>query len=187
MKRLVNRIKDSPKVWNLAGRFLGHRAFRNKLKNRTEKISRLIFVCSGNICRSPFADYRARQLIQNVEICSAGFHAEADGPADPMAIEISKAYGVDLSPHKTTRFSSYEILPTDLVLVMDSYHLSYIEKNRPDLVGQVVLLASFCQSKEFPIMIGDPWSQGKISFNFCYRQIEDALSGLVKYINEVNA
>ena len=126
-------------------------------------------------------------MIQNVEICSAGFHADNGGPADSMALAMSSKYGVDLSPHKTTRFSSYEILPTDLILVMDAFHMSYIQKHRPDLIDQTVLLASFCQSKEFPLMIGDPWSQGEVSFNFCYRQIEDALEGLKIYLNEVNS
>jgi len=156
--------------------------FRKHLKNRTEKISRLIFVCTGNICRSPFADFRARQLIENVGICSAGFHADDGGPADSMAIVISEKYGVDLKPHTTTRFSRYEITPTDLILVKDAYHMSYIRKSRPDLIDQTVLLGSFCKSKEFPLMIGDPWSQGEISFNFCYRQIEDALLGLKDYL-----
>lgn len=184
MKKIINRIKESSKVWNLAAQILGTGVFKGKLKNRTEKISRVIFVCTGNICRSPFADYRARQKLSNVEICSAGIHAETGGPADSMAIRMSAKFGVDLVPHRTTRFSDYEITPTDLILVMDAFHQNYIQRNRPDLVEQTVLMGAFCQSKEFPLMVGDPWSQGETSFNFCYRQIEDALIGLQNYLDE---
>jgi protein-tyrosine-phosphatase len=122
----------------------------------------------------------------DIEIVSAGFHAENGGPADSMALAISTKFGVDLASHTTTRFSTYDILPSDLVLVMDAFHINYIQRHRPDLADAVVLLGSFCQNKEFPLMIGDPWSQGEVSFNFCYRQIEDALAGLKKYLGEVN-
>lgn len=184
MKRIINQIKESSRIWNLAGWIIGNGVFKNKLKRREERVSRVIFVCTGNICRSPFAEYRAKQLLTDIEICSAGVHAETGDPADSMAVRMSTKFGVDLVPHKTTRFSEYEISPTDLILIMDKFHQSFIEKYRPDLTTQTVLLGSFCRSKEFPLIVGDPWSQGEVSFNFCYRQIEDALVGLKMYLDE---
>jgi protein-tyrosine phosphatase len=185
VKKLIARIKESSKVWNLLGRLVGNSKFRNKLKKRNDKIKRIIFVCSGNICRSPFAHYRAKQIINGIEICSAGVTADNGGPADSTAIMVSAQLGVDLRNHKTSRFSSYDITSEDLILVKDAYHVNFIERHRPDLLPQTVLLGSFCIDKNFPLMIKDPWSQGSVDFKYCYEQIEDALQGLKIYLEEL--
>jgi len=151
---------------------------------RNEKITRLIFVCTGNICRSPYAHYRAKQILNDLEIVSAGLHADSGGPADSIAIQVSKKFGVDLLPHRTTRFSEYEIKPGDLILVKDASHVNYLRRLGPEVTDRTVLLGSFCRNKEFPIMIADPWGETEASFDFCYRQIEDALEGLKEYLIE---
>lgn len=186
MKKLIDRIKQSPKAWNLIGRIFGREMFKGKLKNRDQRVTRLIFVCTGNICRSPYAHYKAKQLFPDLEIASAGISAESNEPANPMAISVSEKFGVDLTPHRTTRFSEYQIMPTDLILIMDSYHKAYLQRSRPDLLDRVVLLGSFCKSKEFPLMVGDPWRLGERTFSLCYSQIDDALSGLKSYLEEAH-
>jgi protein-tyrosine phosphatase len=183
---LIDRIRRSCRVWNRLGLILGNRFFRRKVQKKKEIIKRLIFVCSGNICRSPYADWRAKQILADIEICSAGLHAEEGDPADPMAIAVSKRFGVDLSPHRTRRFSSFEVGEGDLILVKDGYHVQYISRLGPEVAQRTVLLGSFCRDKKYPLIVADPWSQGEASFEFCYKQIEDALIGLRDFVEENN-
>lgn len=82
-----------------------------------KKISRLVFVCQGNICRSAYADHAARSL--GVNVISFGLSTQAGKQAHPPAIKIAAELGHDLSGHRTSRVEDYAPLPGDLLLAME--------------------------------------------------------------------
>jgi protein-tyrosine-phosphatase len=71
---------------------------------------KVLFVCAGNICRSPFAEGLARRLAAerglDVEFASAGEIALDGDRCPPDAVAVAKEYGVDLSSHRARRFTT---------------------------------------------------------------------------------
>ena len=71
---------------------------------------KVLFVCAGNICRSPFAEGLARQLAAerglDVEFASAGEIAFDGDRCQPDAVAVAKEYGVDLSSHRARRLTT---------------------------------------------------------------------------------
>jgi protein-tyrosine phosphatase len=89
------------------------------------EVTRLVFICKGNICRSAFAESVAASV--EFPACSYGFETHVGKPANPGMAEAAKAAGIDLSGHRTTPLSEHAALPGDLVLLFESGHLPEVE------------------------------------------------------------
>ncbi|MDA0329974.1 MAG: low molecular weight protein arginine phosphatase [Gemmatimonadetes bacterium] len=92
---------------------------------------RLLFVCTGNTCRSPMAEVIARQrfadLGWSVEVGSAGVAAFHGSPASAGAVRAASAHGLDLSGHQATVLTREGTAAADLVLTMSASHLHRVE------------------------------------------------------------
>jgi protein-tyrosine phosphatase len=86
-----------------------------------DSVTRLVFVCRGNICRSAVAEAIARTL--DFPACSFGTHTHLGKPANPGMAEAAALLGYDLSGHRTTPLEHYSPDPGDLVLVFEPGHL----------------------------------------------------------------
>lgn len=82
-----------------------------------DRVERLVFICSGNICRSAFGEWYARS--RGLEADSYGLHTRGGDPADPRAIDFAARQGIDMSGHVTKNFDGYTPRPNDLILVME--------------------------------------------------------------------
>jgi protein-tyrosine phosphatase len=81
---------------------------------------RLIFACSGNICRSPYAQVAARR--QGLAAISCGTHTNNGLPADSVAIREAARRGLDLSSHLTTKWEDLVVEQGDLIVAMQLQH-----------------------------------------------------------------
>jgi protein-tyrosine-phosphatase len=93
---------------------------------------RILFVCTGNTCRSALAETMARKLavergMVDVEVNSAGTSAWDGAPASDGALLVGMERGLDLSPHRAQTLSRELIHDADLVLAMGPHHLERIE------------------------------------------------------------
>ena len=89
---------------------------------------RLLFVCTGNTCRSPMAEAIARKRVEErgwaqVEVASAGVAAFPGSPASDGAVRAAEARGLDLSAHESKPLTSHLADGADLILTMTSSHL----------------------------------------------------------------
>lgn len=89
---------------------------------------RLLFVCTGNTCRSPMAEAIARHRItqlgwSDVEVASAGVSAWEGGPPSGGAVRAATAGGLDLSDHSSTCLSPELVEWADLILTMSASHV----------------------------------------------------------------
>lgn len=93
---------------------------------------RILFVCTGNTCRSALADAVARKVVveralSDVEILSAGTSAWDSAPASDGALLVGLERGLDLSQHRAQTLSRELIRSADLVLAMGPHHLERVE------------------------------------------------------------
>lgn len=134
---------------------------------------RLVFVCSGNICRSPLAEVYARSL--GKEAASCGLHCGDGFPADPRAREFALQQGLSLEDHKTVNVKDFEFRETDLVVVMEPSHITqFVEKTSKNY--QLVLAGSYCQ-KPYPY-IHDPFNTCEEFFTHCEQRVMEAVRGI---------
>lgn len=93
---------------------------------------RLLFVCTGNTCRSPLAEVIARQLIaerhlDDIEVSSAGTSAWPDAPASDGSLLVALEHGLDLSEHRARQLSPEIVAASDLIFTMGPHHLERAE------------------------------------------------------------
>lgn len=147
---------------------------------------RVLFVCLGNICRSPTAEGVFRALVESqgltgkIEIDSAGTHAYhvGEGP-DPRAQEAAARRGVDLSRQRGRRATAADIEEFDYVLAMDEDNYANLLHIAPmQYESRVRLLMAFAPERpedEVP----DPYFGGEGGFDRVLDMIEDATRGLL--------
>jgi low molecular weight protein-tyrosine phosphatase len=93
-------------------------AARQRLANAATP-QRILVVCQGNICRSPYLQHRLQQILADVNVSSAGF-AGSDRPVPRRVIEVGIRRGVDLSAHRSQPLTQTKVDAADLVVVMDA-------------------------------------------------------------------
>lgn len=150
---------------------------------------RVLFVCLGNICRSPTAEGVFRKLVESeglikhIEIDSAGTHAYHVGePPDPRAQEAASRRGIDLSTLKGRKAVSRDIEEFDYVLAMDNenFHnlLSICPSGLEEKVSLFMSYASLRPEEEVP----DPYFGGAGGFDRVLDMVEEASLGLLDNI-----
>lgn len=139
------------------------------------RAERLVFVCLGNICRSPFAEYVARR--QGVDAVGFGLSTSSGQPAFALGQETAKDFGIDLAAHKTTDISDFEIRDSDLLLVMEVRHARRLQARLGQSKAQVALLGHWATPRR--LHIHDPHVHDRVYFRHCYGVIEQATENLV--------
>lgn len=141
---------------------------------------RILFVCLGNICRSPIAEgvlqHLAREQGLDWTIRSAGTNRyHKGGPADPRSVAVCQENGVDISRHIARRFERADFTRYDVIYALARDVLSEIEdfSESPEEMDKVITF-------EVP----DPWYSGEREFRECYsivrKQCEAILQELTK-------
>ena len=85
----------------------------------------MVFACSGNICRSPYAEAKAHSL--GVNASSFGLTADGSSPADPMALTVGRARGINLTGHRSRSPEEVSLGPRDLVVAPEARQLTFLE------------------------------------------------------------
>ena len=92
----------------------------------------LLFVCTGNTCRSPLAEGIARRMISeraltDLEVSSAGTSAWPDAPASDGALLVALEHGIDLAEHRARSLAPEIVAGSDVILAMGPHHLERAE------------------------------------------------------------
>lgn len=108
---------------------------------------RLLFVCSGNICRSPMAEVLARGYAERaprlVEARSAGTLGIVDHPADPSAVAVCAEIGLDLSGHRSQGIDEALLDWSHWLVCMETKHARWLRERWPRADDRIVLLGTF--------------------------------------------
>jgi protein-tyrosine phosphatase len=151
----------------------------------------ILFVCMGNICRSPTADGVFRQKVADhglndlVRVDSAGTHNYHPGsPPDGRAQAAAARRGYDLSALRARQVQAADYATFDLILVMDHDNLTALQENCPKQdQHKLRLLTEFCQEHKASV-VPDPYYGGADGFEQVLDLVEDACEGLLVHVRQ---
>jgi protein-tyrosine phosphatase len=153
-------------------------------------VTRVLFVCTGNICRSPMAEGVLRDLAarsgmaDRVEVDSAGTIQLNIGqpPAEP-AIRVARQRGVDLSGIRARQVHGGDFVAFDLIVGMDESHRRYLRANcPPSMHRKICLLMEFAPAGS-PTEVPDPYLEPIEQFERVLTMIETGVTGLWQRIS----
>lgn len=127
----------------------------------------ILFVCTGNTCRSPLAQALAQKL--GMDAVSAGLYAQPGAPATPEAQQAAQAHGCDLRCHRAQPLTAALVSAADLICPMTAAHADAICSRYPQAAGKLQPL--------FP-EIPDPFGQGLEAYMACASALLQALDRL---------
>jgi protein-tyrosine-phosphatase/predicted ATP-grasp superfamily ATP-dependent carboligase len=162
-------------------RFVRRQAAR-RLSARAAKSHSILFVCKGNICRSPFAaTYARRTLPERIATASAGYYPEPLRRCPREAVAAAIGFGIDLSGHRSAVLDSGMIAGADLILVFDDENYERVLLDFPEAADRVFYVDSLgsARGEEREFAISDPWGGDAVTFGRCYTSISTALDRLM--------
>lgn len=144
----------------------------------------VLFVCLGNICRSPLAEGVFRALVEEKGVSdrflidSAGTGAWHEGdPPDPRSIEIAAKFGIDISGQRARQVRSEDFGKFDTILAMDNDNLTTLRRKGGQGSAEIRLFLNMP-----PMSVPDPYYGGPDGFENVYRLVR---SGSETYLNSI--
>ena len=160
--------------------------------NRPESFH-LLFVCSGNTCRSPLAQALAERELAvlgwRVEVRSAGIGAIPGEPASAGSVRAAARHGLDLDAHLSRPVDDELIRWADLILVMSASHL--VGLARLGVGGKAALLDAFARGEQGDAGEGmgvpDPFGGDDQDYEDVYVMLEELIPGVLRRLEPILA
>lgn len=156
----------------------------------------ILFICKGNICRSPFAEHMAMKLSKENGLGvftsrSAGLEALGSEKSPLEALAAGRTFGIDLSSHISRGLDFQGVSESDLIVAMEASHIKSLMKLYPDFRSKFFLLPLF--EKDNLNRMGylsyntpDPYGKDVEVFRGCYERLTLALNEMLRTIYPPN-
>lgn len=138
----------------------------------------ILIVCVGNICRSPIAEAVLAQQYPNKTIDSAGLSAVVGNGADPNALAVMNALGIDMSAHIAKQIDETLVKRADLILTMSTNQTKWIIERWPHCRGKTFRIGHWLDKD-----IADPYQQQKSAFK---RAREDIVASIASWTDKIS-
>ena len=152
-------------------------------------IQNILFVCAGNICRSPMAEWQLKALlwekpITGLQVGSAGLIALPDNPASFNAVRVAREHSISLAEHKARSITAEIIDDADLILVMESHQGHELITDHPQASEKIFLLRHFARYGSRERGISDPYGRNLEAYRFCFEDIKECVESLHEWLLE---
>jgi protein-tyrosine-phosphatase/predicted ATP-grasp superfamily ATP-dependent carboligase len=142
-----------------------------------------VFVCFGNIMRSPMAEAMFKRALAGSEhsavtVSSAGLHAVPGRAPHPRAISVAREIGIPLDNHKAQLLTASTVRDTDAIVAMDFENLAELLTLYPEAEPKICLLSAYADSPQRYREIQDPYFGDEESTRHCYAVLETCISNL---------
>ncbi len=151
---------------------------------------RILTICTGNICRSPMAEYALREAVAQrpdlgeVEVESAGTTGyEVGNPVDPRAGALLRREGIDASAHRAQAVTREQLEGADLVLALDHDHVKPLQRlGGTRMADTLHMMRDFDPEAGEDTGIRDPWYGDESDFELAWSQITVAVPGILDHV-----
>jgi protein-tyrosine-phosphatase/predicted ATP-grasp superfamily ATP-dependent carboligase len=181
---LADIIRKKLRLWSTR-RWLRLRARlssrRRRVKRIFESAKNVLFVCHGNICRSPYAEYRLRELQGNLRnVQSRGVFVDQGGRTPPVALAIAQERGLDLQDHRPRLLDAEATRWAEIIVAMDVETYAEIVRRFSTAGRKVVFAGELGLSDSTAFEIRDPWCKGRGAYREVFDQIDAVLEGITR-------
>jgi protein-tyrosine phosphatase len=153
-------------------------------------VQRILFVCTGNLCRSPLAQglmvraVEMRGLAAAFQIESAGTHARVGAPPDPLAIAVASDYDADISGQRARLLNADDFREFDQIVALDLGHLDHLRFMQPTAAPARLRLLLAGMAGSGDAEVPDPYGGDRREFEYAARLIEVGVRHLVEELVE---
>lgn len=150
----------------------------------------ILFVCTGNICRSPMAEYLFRHYIKdknsNWDAVSGGLSASYGQNASTEAVQALNECGVDLSTHRSRPVNRELTAAAAVIIGMTGAHCEQLARLDPAIAEKTFLLMSFASPPGELMDLADPIGMSLDVYRKTRETIARAVPGLYEFVNELD-
>ncbi|MBL7074525.1 low molecular weight protein arginine phosphatase [candidate division KSB1 bacterium] len=158
---------------------------------RKNKKFQILFVCTGNACRSPMAEGFLKSMLPSdikskVNVVSAGVGTLGGSGATPFAIAAAWQDRIDIMRHRTKMVNGKLVKGSDLILCMAEEHEEVLKAEYPEAKDKIFLLKTFHRHDEVKEdSIPDPIGQGMEVYKACFDEIKAEIERILPRLNEM--
>ncbi len=146
-------------------------------------VRRVLVICYGNICRSPFAAELLARRLPSLEVRSAGLETRDGKAAEPGASRMALRHGIDLRAHAARHIRADDVCWADLIIAMEGYQCARLCQRWPVGAAKAHLLGDFFDRG--PFLIADPYGHDDETFATTFDRIAEGVEILASRVDSV--
>ena len=148
-------------------------------------IKSILFVCTGNTCRSPMAEGLMKHKLlamgkEDIIVGSAGVMTMTGRPASENAVAVMQEYQIDISLHQTLMVKPENIDDFDLIIAMEKFHWDILVGILPKKQSHIKLMKQFDTINGGGMDIQDPFGKTMDAYRACAAEISRCLDTIIK-------